>query len=157
MAKVHLLPIVPKKPIAAESVHKFRSGVVVALADEAKQIEKLFGQATRTWKAQDQPRWKTIFILSDDAEVNVLTDSTPFVYVEGGTRKRLRRMSRDFIAKTYPGVLASGPGAGGAAGWYPRSKPAKGIKARNFRVAVVRVRHKKFRNKMRQVVRSSVV
>lgn len=61
----------------------------------------------------------------------VTTDDMPWHYVNEGTRVRRALMSRDFIAKTQPGNIVSGSGAGHVV-MVSRKLALPGIKARHF-------------------------
>jgi hypothetical protein len=68
---------------------------------------------------------------SSGSEVLVGTDDKIFEYLDKGTSVRYAIMSPDFIAKTKPGSLQSGPGRGGMV-FISRKHPRPGIKARHF-------------------------
>lgn len=139
---VILEPIIPERLVRAKIDSEVYSAVTVTIAAELDKMEEMFGLGTRTWSSQNQPAWKKRIGRGLAISGLITTGSTPFAYVEVGTRYRLRAMTRDFRPKTRPGVLGSGPGAGGAAGWFRRPRP--GIKARNFRDIIARKRYKPF-------------
>lgn len=85
---------------------------------------------TQTWK--DKPAFT---IEKNPGERIVATNNKIYKFVSGGTRVRYATMTPDFVAKTTPDTIGSGPGRGGKA-FVNRNKPKPGIKARNFPAAI---------------------
>ena len=98
-----------------------------ALNAAAENIRIDFGVTVQTWK--ERPRF-TIQITQRGERV-ISTDDLIFKFVSGGTRVRYATMSKDWISKTQPNVIGSGPGRGRKM-FVSRAHPRPGIKARNF-------------------------
>lgn len=143
-------PIVPERLIRSRIPERAYDAIVDAVKDEIQEMEKMFGQGTRTWSSSSQPSWELRVKPGFAVAGTVTTGDTPFIYVEVGTRYRWRRMTRDFQAKTTPGVLGSGPGRGGVAGWFRR--PAKGITGRGFRDIIVAKRAGPFQRRIERAL-----
>ena len=82
---------------------------------ELDKIENTFKPAHRTWSAKSKPEWKKKrdnALGRDELVFEITTDSTPFVWVNSGTSRGHVTFSRNFLAKTKPGVLGSGAGRG---------------------------------------------
>jgi hypothetical protein len=84
---------------------------------------------TRTWNHQPEFQVETEGT-RDSLVILIGTDDPVFGYLDQGTRVRRAVMSRDFVAKTRPGSLKSGPGRGGVV-FIGRNVNRPGIKARN--------------------------
>lgn len=135
---VQIDPIIPERLVnnrIPEQVYSVIQGVVV---NEIRQIEKEFGKGTSTWSSSSKPNWRLRITRGFAISGTCTTGDTPFAYVEVGTRYRFRAMTPDFRPKTKPGVLGSGPGAGGPSHFVRR--PLPGIKGRGFRDIIARNR-----------------
>jgi hypothetical protein len=107
----------------------------------AGEVKDALGKATETWNHQPDFRITARGAsLGSSADVRVVTDDKPFMYVNEGTRPHAIRAKNGrslafpgrFTAKTTPGVLQSGPGFSGGPTvlrqevWHP------GTQARHF-------------------------
>jgi len=119
--------------------------------------EKLLKETTFTWKAENRPVWKVKLERFGSAKrLTRSTESTPFVYVNEGTKPYtipkagikpggLGPFRIGFVPLSTPGSLAS-TGIGKAFGSWVRPKKVKhpGIKARNFTGQVAKLAGEKF-------------
>jgi hypothetical protein len=129
--------IIDIKPILGENVNDkgMLTTIRKALQREAQKVIKEFDKGTDTWKRK--PNWKIeIQTRHNDWVAKVSTGDKPFVYVERGTKTRRRLMSKDWVSKTRPKVLSSGPGQGVPTGFAKKNQKMPGIKARDFRVII---------------------
>jgi hypothetical protein len=96
--------------------------VDAALKAASKEVEVNFKLSYWNWDAANQPEWKIMGprTKAGSREMVHETTSTPFVYVDQGTKgpypipaknKPLLKWKSGFIAKTAPGRLVSQPGA----------------------------------------------
>lgn len=154
MAKPMILPVLPKKILGKR--FNVDAAVVRAMKvarEETEIHERMFARFTKTWSSHNKPRWnKRVRAVNANRFVSLLsTSSTPFVFVEAGTRVRWRRMSRSFKAKTRPRVIGSRQGAGSALGF--KSSPYPGITARNIRREIVKRRRNPYLLKIGKALR----
>ena len=105
---------------------RMRTEVITELAEIAKTAytDDVMG----TWKT-DYPVVVNADTAKGTAEVSVI-GRIPF-FLNGGTSVRYATMTPDFVPKTSPNVLRSGPGAGGLA-FVSKNVPNPGIEAREF-------------------------
>lgn len=99
-----------------------------AYADEAQAVVLDYQETTKTW--QDKPEFK-ITVKADPPARDVHTESDIYRFLDLGTRVRYATMSKDFRAKTQPGVIGSFTGRGRML-YVSRKHPRPGIKAREF-------------------------
>lgn len=152
---IQIDPIIPIQLISRDIGSEIIKEVTKEVILETEEFEKLFGKATRTWSSENTPKWnKSIGFQGPDLVGKTTTGAKVFSYVELGTSERWRKMSRNFRRKTTPGVLGSGPGRGGAVGWFPR--PVAGLKARNFRLIIAEQEQEKFPVKIQVAVSRAV-
>lgn len=137
---IQLRPI-PKDGKINPDFTVFEAAMVKVILNELNEYEDLFNKFTSTWK--HKPKW-TKKVKSSRSQIAgfLTTRSKPFVYVEMGTKIRRAAMSRDFQAKTKVFRLSSGPGRGGKVGML--KSPQSGIKARDARVVIAKMRGKVF-------------
>jgi hypothetical protein len=96
----------------------------------ADEVMKDFQKTVRTWN--EKPRFfKRIEVTRRGVNIVVGTDNQIYKYVNNGTRVRYAVMSRNFRAKTRPGVIGSSAGRGGLV-IINRNRPRPGIEARRF-------------------------
>ncbi len=115
--------------------------------------EKLLKEATATWKEENRPVWKVMLERFGSAKrLTRKTGSTPFVYVNEGTKPYtiskpggLGPFRIGYVPLSTPGSLAS-TGLGKAFGPWVKPKKVKhpGIKARNFTGLVAKKAGEKF-------------
>jgi hypothetical protein len=113
-----------------------------ALQELTSKSHQHIRQAHNWWRAADQPVWQ--FRSKRNSRVMermMFTDSTPYLWVTGGTSVRFSVFGPGYVAATSPGIIGrTGPG-GQPVGHSRRPKP--GIAARNFEdVVVERIRPK---------------
>lgn len=111
---------------------KMRRAVDNFLKAGSENIRIEFGVVTQTWR--NKPKF--LIEIINQNERAIYTKSTVkgkpiFKFVSGGTRVRYATMSRDWVSKTQPNVLGSGPGAGRML-YVSKKHPHPGIKPRNF-------------------------
>lgn len=95
---------------------------------EIKTDKKIMNDYTSTWT--EPPKWAIRSKrVARGYQTQLSTQDKKFIWVEHGTKKRFRRMSPDFSAKSTVGSLRARPGSGKALGFYKTPRP--GIKARN--------------------------
>lgn len=131
-----------------------RREIEMALKAEGKEQVRLLETTTKTWKGA-KPRFKST-VNFDPAQAYVISaPSDPgseggkkWWWLELGTRVRYATMSRDFRAKTTRGELGSRAGKGHMV-FVSRRHPRPGIKARNWRAAILKLRKRPFRDAMR--------
>lgn len=99
----------------------------------AENVRIDLGVTVQTWKRRPEFRVST----PRPGERIVSTDNKIYKFVSGGTRVRYATMSRDFIPKTRPDWIGSGPGRGRRL-FVSRKHPRPGIKARRFEHAIIR-------------------
>ena len=120
----------------------------IAAIDEALQTlcseaELLYSLTTQTWEASTKPKWKKSrpTTVNGTRELVLKTSSTPFVYVDEGTKgpyeiKAKRGKSLKFAtggkSKTFKGSLMSTAGMPGDSWHTAQSVTHPGIEAREF-------------------------
>lgn len=113
---------------------------------EALYTAKLFGKTVSTWN--DKPKFHIDRGVSgDEISVTVWTDHKVYYFIDQGTSIRYAHMTDDFVPKTTPGFIGSGPGKGGLA-YVSWENPRPGITAREFSSTIYNMREKKFRLKI---------
>ena len=113
----------------------------------AQIVKKDMEDATATWRADTKPNWTKDGPRSEGADrvLEYWTSDTPFVYVNEGTKgpylipktpkppgQGLGPFQPDFIPKTQPRTLASGPGGSFGPFVFPKQVTHPGIKPREF-------------------------
>ncbi|MBN9393108.1 MAG: hypothetical protein J0I20_34060 [Chloroflexi bacterium] len=135
-AKIGLKYIGPKKifPTAIEIENAIEKKLTLTAADAQIDFIKLVSN----WKD------KVVFTIKTlPMERQVGTSNRIFKFVSQGTPVRYAYMSTDFMAKTKPGSLTSGSGAGRKWG-VNVNNPRPGIKARDFDKQIAEKYQKKF-------------
>jgi len=115
----------------------------LAAALEVAKIE--FGLTTGTWEADTVPKWTitTPHTASGGRETSYTTESTPFTWVDLGTKgpypipkmpkmKGTLAFQTGFVAKTIPHQIGSGPGGSFGPWAFPKQVMHPGIKPREF-------------------------
>ena len=137
---IELRPI-PKDGKINPNFAVFEAAMVKVILNELNEYEDLFNRFTSTWK--HKPKWsKTVKSSRNQIAGFLTTRSKPFVYIEMGTKIRRAAMSRDFQAKSKVRSLSSSPGRGGKVGML--KSPQGGIKAREARVVIAKMRERVF-------------
>lgn len=127
---LELKPIKVSKKFLSEA--KMQRAIRNTIKGAAEDVRIDFGVAVQTWKRSVKFRIK---IIGEDERLVYTTDKI-FKFVSGGTRIRYATMSPDWISKTQPNVLGSGPGQGRML-YVNKNKPRPGIKARMFAHIIV--------------------
>lgn len=131
MIRLKLVPIKVSKKFMAEKTHT--QAVKNFMQMGAENIRVDFRVTTQTWK-KNHPVFR-IRIVSD-SEREISTTHKIFKFISGGTRIRYATMSKDWISKTNPQILGSGPGRGRKL-YVNRKIPRPGIEARMFARLIV--------------------
>jgi len=129
--KIKLIPIPVKKGVLDAKKHA--RAIDNFLDAGAENIRVDFLTTTRTWK--NGPEYEIEKIKREGRRI--FTRNKIYLFVSGGTRVRYATMTRNFKAKTQPGVIGSGRGRGGVA-FVSRKHPRPGIRARNFPEAIIK-------------------
>lgn len=142
-------PINPKKI----NTNSARAQILNVLKRYERKMLNDFQSTTETW--DHQPRFSsTLHYAGGDVSIQVETDDAVYMYLDKGTRQRWAVMSGDWVSKTSPGVIGSGPGAGSVVrrGKRQMRTPRPGIKARNFTLLIRRKHEKSFRKDVKSVI-----
>ena len=131
----------------------FRLAALNAMRKVGTQIERDFEKTTATWK-HDVEFDRAISLSQKDGGPTLVVDTGDKIYkfVSGGTRVRYATMTPDFVAKTTPRVIGSGPGAGGLA-FVNKQRPRPGIKARQFHETIANKWRAPFKRAMEAAMR----
>ena len=111
----------------------------------ANEALALYQKTTRTWT--HQPTF--VAQRESTARWRVETDDPIYGYVDRGTRVRRALMSRDWVSKTKPNVIASYAGRGRVV-FISRKLTLPGIKARNFSKRIREQIQPRAANKLRE-------
>ncbi len=132
---------------------KLERAVNKVLREEAKVFKSYMNIPASNWKQEHKPRWSTKSSgTTNRISVDLVTRSTPYIFIWGGTRVRYRLMSHDWVSKTKPGTLLAGAGRGKPLGF----GVAPGIEARNWHEKVFDIRESIFNRKMRTAIGRSL-
>jgi hypothetical protein len=113
------------------------------LKREANYVRNQYLKFTSTWEHHPAFMVSRFQWSGDIVQIIVETDDEIFKYIDEGTSIRYATMTPDFVPKTTPGSLKSGPGAGGLA-YVSRKHPRPGIKARKISELITHNREIKF-------------
>lgn len=114
---------------------KLREEMIAARDRLGDRIEEDFRKTYKTWEHKpDFTRKDTV--RNGVYKTEVYTDDRIYTFVNDGTSVRYATMTGDFVPKTQPGVLGSGPGRGGVL-YVSRQRPRPGIIAREFDLQIV--------------------
>ena len=109
------------------------------------KVKASFVSSVRTWdhKPIFDKEVKTIGAWGGMIRVEgtVSTDDDVYRYLNDGTSVRYATMTPNFKAKTRPGRISAGAGAGRVS-YVLRSRPKPGIKARKFDEQIAKIRQK---------------
>lgn len=146
---IKLVAIVPEKMNFSPIVAGMKKSVKI----EMERQKALLELVSETWKEKDKPVW-SIKVEQRPNEVvgTCTTDSTPFVFLELGTKSRKRRMQPGYGKRTRPRHLGSFAGAKEADGWFTR--PVLGIPAGHWREEASKNRKDKFPNLVQRGISS---
>lgn len=121
------------------SVAQVRGRLLRALQLQGEAMKRDFLLTTATWKNHHPVFFVQVNYGGGNSRVHVYTMDKTWMWLNSGTRVRYATMSRNFIAKTTPGVLGSGPGKGYMK-YVSTRFPRPGIHARNWTI-LVRIKH----------------
>lgn len=136
----------------------FRPPLLTALRKVARNMDKALSLTTKSWEGE-KPKFESQTSLTTEAATIQPVMTGPekgrdkWRFLDEGTRVRYAIMSRDFKAKTMPGVLGSGPGRGGRV-FIDVNNPQPGIKARGWSVKVLKEFKPEFRAQMRAALKA---
>jgi len=119
------------------------------LAGEGLIMHNELTKLVSTWRHRPLFQYKTKMI-GDEYSVTITVDDEIFYYLDQGTEIRYATMTNDFVAKTTPGSLRSGRGAGGLYK-VDIEDPKPGITARNFLGTLREKREDKFNRNMERM------
>ncbi len=137
------IEMIQPEPLDLAAIEK---AIDAALADGLKIVEGDIRQATNTWKQENKPTLLKTGprTLAGDRVATVQTSSTPFVYVDEGTKGPypipkagpkpggLGPFQIGYVPKSTPGSLSSGPGGSFGPFVSPGQVMHPGIKPRGF-------------------------
>jgi len=115
-----------------------------------KRVRRDFERTTRTWNHPVKFQQSTS-VTGSAVDVEVFTFDLIYMWVDEGTSVRYATMTDDFVSKTSPGSLNSGPGRGGLA-YVNKALPRPGIDARDFTGQITRSREPDFRELMQEAM-----
>lgn len=147
--------LIDVKPIQPERINEMAiiKAVQKEIRIQAKSAEKLFEKTYSNWKANHKPQWKLkLIVRGGDYVGRMYTGDKPFLWIEGGTKRRRRWMSKDWQSKTRVRILSSGSGAGTPGDFAGRGRQPKPIAEREFRVTVVKRMKGSFTRSMQRAV-----
>ena len=110
----------------------FKRAIRKELERAAGEVERELLALTSTWSEKNRPTFKTesgtgpksiggeIVAFDGEEYAALTTESTPYVYVMGGTSVRRRKLSKPYIRRSYPNSLRTGPGGIGHGVGKPR-------------------------------------
>ena len=143
------------KPVHGEEINDMAiiRAVQKEMRVQAKSAENLFEKGYENWQANHKPKWKlTLSVRGTDYVGRMYTGDKPFLWVEAGTKKRRRWMSKDWQSKTTVGILRSSAGAGTPGKFAGKGRQPKPIAARDFRVIVAERMKGSFSRNMQRAV-----
>lgn len=147
--KLNLIPIPVSKDVL--DYRKHERAIQNFLDAGAENIRVDFLVTAKTWR--NKPEFE---IEKAGPETRkIFTRSKIYLYVSGGTRVRYAVMTRNFKAKTSPGVIGSGRGRGGVA-FISRKHPRPGIQARNFPEAIIKKWEKQWPKLFTRMIQSEL-
>jgi hypothetical protein len=112
---------------------KIQAQVDTGLDKAAVALTADFGKTVSTWK--DKPTFETHKIRGGRV---VSAHNRIYFFISEGTRVRYATMTPNFKAKTAPGRLQAGAGAGGVL-FISKKRPRPGIKARKFDKQLIKI------------------
>lgn len=121
-------------------------------------VEKDFQKTTSTWRhkpAFERTNEQRGGAVSTSIVGTYATEDEVYGYLNNGTMVRYATMSQDFVAKTRPGRIKSGPGAGGVA-YVSRSRPRPGIKARKWDEVIAKGKQRNFELAFKKAVDKAI-
>lgn len=136
---------------------KFNVDLALALLADGVQTEgetqqKQYQKTTRTWRRKPKHELEFSQTKREIKATNITNDKIYF-FLHDGTKVRYAVLSRDWISKTTPGRLSSGPGRGRVL-FISKKHPRPGIEAREWTDIIVRDRKRPYRKNMQNVMKT---
>lgn len=125
---------------------KIQAQVDTGLNKAAVALTADFGKTVSTWK--DKPKFETHKIRGGRV---VSSMNKIYFFISEGTRVRYATMTPNFQAKTAPGRLQAGAGAGGVL-FINKKRPRPGIKARRFDKQLIKI----WRDKLQDYIQKEI-
>ena len=134
---------------------EFRLAALNRMRKVGVKVRADFEKTTATWE-HDVDFDQAISLSQKDGGPTLLVDTGDKIYkfVSGGTKVRYATMTPDFVPKTVPRVIGSGPGAGGVA-FVNKQRPRPGIKAREFNAVIADKWRAPFKREMEAALRDA--
>ena len=127
IVETNILEVTQRLELRARKLSKARDDTA---KDLGNRIWLDYQRTVETWI--DRPKFtKEVEIHGDTITMQVGTEDRIYLFIDKGTKVRYATMSPDFKAKTRPGILGSGRGAGGVL-FVSKKHPRPGIEARRF-------------------------
>lgn len=121
-----IIPILKGHVFTAKQLQK---AIDRSLNNAALGAQADYDTTVMTWSSEHQPEFG---ISAPTKQSRVIgTSDKPFIFIDQGTKVRYVTMTRGFKAKTRPGFVGSGAGAGGVL-FFSKKKPRPGIVPRRF-------------------------
>lgn len=150
------------KPATKFKSSTFRAALQERASRIAPKVKADFEKTTNTWK--DRPVFEVQVKVGRAAVgdlkttqatagvlLEVFTTDEIYGYLDEGTKVRYATMSKDFLAKTRPGVIGSRAGRGRML-FVNKRRPRPGIKARKFTETIAKKWQPEFRTQMQQAL-----
>lgn len=131
---IKIKPIIPSefKDVSEKYFTKAVEETINKADDEFKKTYRTWGNKP-SFKKQIKPSSRKI--TGSTLTTDKGSKTNPYPFVERGTKVRYATMTPNFRAKTTPGVIGSGGGAGGVL-YIDKRRPRPGIEARGFEAKV---------------------
>jgi hypothetical protein len=141
---------------------KLRLHLLNEMRKIGRDIKRDFERTVRTW--EEKPEFEILISLSGGITVVVETNSEIYRYVDKGTEPHLilpvsakvLHFKSNFIPKTQPGVIDSGPGGSGGEDVFAAYVFHPGIKAREFEKTIYRKWRRLFKRRMEEAMKRGV-
>lgn len=140
---IRLRPILPQRKINARQATR---QLVRGMQHVTRNIGRDFDATVATW--DNKPTfWAKTTVTEKEIISHVSTADLIYKFITGGTKVRYATMTKDFVAKTVPGVIGSRAGAGGLL-YVSVHNPHPGIEGRNFDIVIAEKQAREIFNTM---------
>jgi len=148
---------VPQIVTKAILARRFNTDLALALLADGVQTEgeteqKEYRKTTSTWGNKPKHELEFSQTKREIKAINITNDKVYF-FLHEGTKVRYAVLSRDWISKTTPRRLSSGPGRGRVL-FISKKHPRPGIEAREWTDVIIQKRKKPFRKNMQNVMKT---
>jgi hypothetical protein len=131
----------------------FNPPLLAELRKFSKTLDAELNKTTKTWQGEKPKFESQISLTSKEARVTPVATGSEhgwhkWMWLNWGTRVRYAIMTRDFKAKTQPGVVGSTRGRGGLA-FIDVNNPQPGIEPRDWSKIILKRLRPKFNAAMR--------